>query len=360
MDLIQARHSWYHKEVMKLAVQEALESENSWGRIATAVTFAYDKTSKSFYTGSDLGVLRKFSLVELMSSLESIDRMIDDDDNDGLTNHDVFLKVSEGLGQRDYTSALLPIFDNPVAYLFSVVPEMTPILPNLGVQFCWHVRAHEERILTIQFTTHGVLSSSADRMVKMWSFEGFPIGELLQNIPVGVKSQSWHLELDVVGIMEKEDAELQEILERVKELATSSDNPDIKVMDFSGLEPGADSAEFSRSQLRQRKLGFFFDTSNRLFTTLVISLLGIEKTSSILGINFPVEVSNKIDFSDDASTISGISSKYSQQSFNNNKSAGPMVCRTFLLLSLNVIKGSAPLIIPQSITGQKRSHGSTT
>ena len=61
-------------------------------------------------------------------------------------------------------------------------------------------------------------------------------------------------------------------------------------MDFSGLEPGAQSAEFSRSQLRQR----------------------IEKTSSILGINFPIDKlrgdgDGLSTIGDDSSTVSGIS-----------------------------------------------------
>ena len=76
-------------------------------------------------------------------------------------------------------------------------------------------------------------------MVKMWSFEGVLVGELLQNIPVGARNPGWNLELDVVGIMNREEEELDGILEEVAELAATGDNPDITTMDFSGLEPGA-------------------------------------------------------------------------------------------------------------------------
>ena len=80
-------------------------------------------------------------------------------------------------------------------------------------------------------------------------------------------------------------------MEEVDELAKDEDLPDITKMDFSGLEPGAESAEFSRSQLRQR----------------------IEKTSQILGISFPIEDRKSVgkflsDINDDTSTVSGMSS----------------------------------------------------
>ena len=280
----------YHRTVLAMAKLEMGASESSWGRIAPAVTLAYDPDSKSFYTGNDMGILRKFSLEALMNSLEQIESMAQDDEMEELTHHQIFLKAALDLGDRDYSAALFPIYELPVQYIFTDQPETVPKIPNLGVRFCWHVMAHEERILAIKFTKHGVLTSSADCMVKMWSDEGEPIGELLQNIPIGSRNPSWKMELDVVEIMRREDEELAGILEEVGELAKDEDLPDITKMDFSGLEPGAQSAEFSRSQLRQR----------------------IEKTSQILGISFPIEdkrsVGKFVGDCDDASTVSGMSS----------------------------------------------------
>ena len=281
----------YHRTILAMGKLEMEASENTWGRIAPAVTLAYDPDSKSFYTGTDLGVLRKFSLKELMSSLDDIESMAQDDEMEELTHHQIFLKAALELGVRDYNTALFPVYELPVQYIFTDVPETVPTIPNLGVKFCWHVVAHEERIITIKFTTHGVLTASADCMVKMWSDQGEPIGELLQNIPVGARNPAWNMELDVVEKMRREDEELAGILEEVDELAKDEDLPDITKMDFSGLEPGAESAEFSRSQLRQR----------------------IEKTSQILGISFPIEDRKSVgkflsDINDDTSTVSGMSS----------------------------------------------------
>ena len=68
----------YHRTVLAMAKREMEASENYWGRIAAAVTLAYDPVSKSFYTGNDLGVLRKFSLESLMNSLDQIECMAQD------------------------------------------------------------------------------------------------------------------------------------------------------------------------------------------------------------------------------------------------------------------------------------------
>ena len=61
---------WYAGIVMDMARNEMEASEKTWGRIAPAVTVAYDPNSKCIYTGNDLGVLRKFSLRQFMNSLE--------------------------------------------------------------------------------------------------------------------------------------------------------------------------------------------------------------------------------------------------------------------------------------------------
>jgi hypothetical protein len=120
----------------------------------------------------------------------------------------------------------------------------------------------------------------------MWTFEGRPIGTLLQSVPSGFRNQSWGLLLNVESYVDQENEDLDEIIENVKKLAASDDKPDIKHMDFTGplqiysmclfifptspIEPvgmqlGEQSADFSRSLLRQR----------------------IDKTSKLLGIEFP-------------------------------------------------------------------------
>lgn len=282
----------YQEALNNLIHKEATESEISWGRIAGASTFAYDSDSKNFYTGNDLGVLRKYSIKELMEVIEFVENSMNDDDNEDVPSNILFARAVSSFSSRDYTAALHPVFDAAVDYIFPDVYRSTPALPNRGISFCWHVQAHEERILTVKCISHGILTGSSDRMVRMWSFEGVPIGELLQNIPVGVRNSNWKMELDVVEIMDKEDAELNEIMQRVQELAQSDDLPDIKNMDFSGLEPGAQSAEFSRSELRQR----------------------IEKSSDILGLVFPIDKETDNSSNGGSSVISAMSSVVSNAS----------------------------------------------
>ena len=68
----------------------------------------------------------------------------------------------------------------------------------------------------------------------MWTFEGRPIGTLLQSVPSGSRNQSWGLLLNVDSYIDQENEDLDEIIDNVKKLAASEDKPDIKHMDFTG------------------------------------------------------------------------------------------------------------------------------
>jgi len=138
---------------------------------------------------------------------------------------------------------------------------------NHGVDFCWALQAHGDRIVTCLTNEHGCLTSGADMLVKMWSFTGEPLGVLVQSVPVGRRNQKWELMLDAEGIMKREKEELDEIIEQVEELAQDPELPNIYDMDFANMEPGANAEDFTRSELRQR----------------------IGQTSAKLGIHFPVE-----------------------------------------------------------------------
>merc|ERR1712159_978491 len=102
-----------------MARREMEASQNTWGRIAPAVTLAYDPISKSFYTGNDIGILRKFSLEALMDALDNIETQIKEDELEELTHNDIFVQAAAELGVRDYTSALFPVYDTAVSHLFS-------------------------------------------------------------------------------------------------------------------------------------------------------------------------------------------------------------------------------------------------
>ena len=152
-----------------------------------------------------------------------------------------------------------------------------------GVDFKWALQAHGDRIVTCLSTQHGCVTSGADMLVKMWTFGGEPLGVLMQSVPVGRRSQKWHLMLDAEAIMRQEDQELDEIIEQVEELAENPELPNIYGMDFATMEPGANAEDFTRSDLRQR----------------------IEQTTSKLGINFPVEGEDIDQEEEDLSHLQG-------------------------------------------------------
>lgn len=64
--------------------------------------------------------------------------------------------------------------------------------------------------------------------------------------------------------------ELEQVIKQVQELAVDGTRPELDGYDFTGIEPGDFSTSFSRSELRQR----------------------IEKTSSILGVDFAARSGN--------------------------------------------------------------------
>jgi hypothetical protein len=115
----------------------------------------------------------------------------------------------------------------------------------------------------------------------MWTFEGSPVGVLLQNVPVGVPGRHWKLTIDVDAIRENEENELDEIIENVGEIVEDPDKPDIENMDFLGMEPGVNAAEFTYSELRQR----------------------IEETSKKLGMDFPIDKGNTIQLEEESSIL---------------------------------------------------------
>ncbi len=152
-----------------------------------------------------------------------------------------------------------------------------------GVDFCWALQAHADRIVTCITNSHGCLTSGADMLVKLWTYSGEPLGVLVQSVPVGRRNQKWELMLDAEAIMRREDEELDEIIEAVDELVADPEKPNILDMDFSAMEPGANAEDFTRSELRQR----------------------IEQSSAKLGINFPVEGEENDEDAENVHSLAG-------------------------------------------------------
>ena len=239
------------------AKNEFKNAQEKWGPVTPANSIVWNPDTYQLFTGDDLGYLRSFSVKNAIMDLGG-DKLIKDN---GCKCH-VHKKCAMQI--RTGNTACPAVLEKPTRYLLS---EHKNAMAYLGVDFLWTIQAHEDRIITCKCTEHGILSSAADMLVKMWTFEGTPVGVLLQNVPVGIPGRHWKLSIDVDAIREREEGELDEIIENVGEIVKDSDKPDIEDMDFSGMEPGSHSAEFTYSELRQR----------------------IEETSKKLGMDFPVD-----------------------------------------------------------------------
>lgn len=230
-------------------------AQDKWGPVTPANSIVWNPETYQLYTGDDLGYLRSFSVRNAIMDLGGEKLLIND------SKCKVHKKCMTQM--RSNNTACPAVLENPTKYLLS---DNRNAMAYLGVDFLWTIQAHEDRIITCRCTEHGILTSAADMLVKMWTCEGTPVGVLLQNVPVGIPARHWKLSIDIDTIRANEEEELDEIIENVGEIVADPDKPDIEDMDFTGMEPGVDAAEFTYSELRQR----------------------IEETSKKLGMDFPV------------------------------------------------------------------------
>lgn len=244
----------------KAAEKLIKDSAAKWGKVAAAHAICWDEQSYLLFAGDDLGCLRCYNLRDIFLDLNLDLTDIEYYVHSNLGNRPIGLCKKK---QRDERSALPPIAQS--ANDIYVLGKKSDYMAYLGVEFCWALDAHTDRIISCANAPNGILTSSADRLVKMWSFDGLPIGTLLQSVPVGTKSRTWDLHLDVETMIQKENEELDEIIQQVTDLVEKTEIPDINELDFTGMKLGAESADFSKSELRQR----------------------IEKTGKLLGLDFP-------------------------------------------------------------------------
>lgn len=266
------------KQVSEQKLQKLIDdSEAKWGKVSSAFSLCWDPDSQLLFTGDDMGNLRCFDISDALQdvSVESMGQETSCHKIMGLCRH---LHLNN-------QSAVPPYCENSLTDDFEIAASMFLLgrpgdaMSYLGVKFKWCVLGHHDRVITATcIPTFGLLTSAADRIVKMWSFDGTPLGQLLQSVPVGTRSRSWELTLDVDSIIQKENEELDEIIDSAKAVANDACKPNIYTMDFTGMQIGSESADFSRSMLRQR----------------------IEKSSQILGLDFPHQKSNESKSRDDA------------------------------------------------------------
>ena len=260
----------FYEASLLLAEKQYLDSEAKWGKCSAAHAMSWNAEKLLLITGDDLGNIRCYSLRDAMADLQK-EQLLDYANMD----HQSILGLCKNI-DRDDSAALAPIDHDISSYLLA---RPNDAMSYLGARFMWGIYAHNDRIINCTCTPEGVLTSGADRLVKMWTYAGVPIGTLLQSVPIGTRSKTWDLVLDVKSIIEKENEELDAIIEQVSDLARTGEKPDIYSMDFTGMQLGEESANFSQSVLRQR----------------------IERTTKILGIDFPT--SNKPSAQDDINSV---------------------------------------------------------
>ena len=259
-------------EVLEASVKETMEGEHKWGSIAAALSMAWNPELHQLYTGDEMGNIRRFDCKDVIEDLGGSALL----PSKRLRSRVLFQNIkSKPRGNR---SALVPIADPSTPYILGKKSKGS----YLGINFCWTVSAHKESILLCTWTKHGLLTSSTDRLMKMWTEEGMPIGVLLQGIPVGVRSNNWTLQLDLESILSREKRELEKIIDQVTELARRDDLPSIEE-----LQRGKTIARFSTSSLRSR----------------------IEQSSRLLGLVFQSERKNGLLVSDDDRSASSSNSK---------------------------------------------------
>jgi len=239
------------------AKSELKNAQDKWGPVTPANSIVWNPETYQLCTGDDLGYLRSFSVMNAIMDLGG-KKLLNDNGSKCKVHNKCMAEM------RTTNTACPAVLENPTRYLLSANRNA---MAYLGVDFLWTIQAHEDRIIACRCTEHGILTSAADMLVKMWTYKGTPVGVLLQNVPVGIPARQWKLSVDVDTIREQEEEELDEIIENVGEIVADSDKPDIEDEDFSGMEPGVNAAEFTYSELRQR----------------------IEETSKKLGMDFTID-----------------------------------------------------------------------
>jgi hypothetical protein len=237
------------------------QSETKWGRVSAAQTIAWDAQQNLLFTGDDLGAVRCMDISDIINDLGNSELLMKETTSGKLKGICRSKRI-------DHRSALPPMYEEDHADEFDAAASVYLLgragncMAYLGVQFKWAMTAHHDRLINLTVIPgRGFITTAADRMVKMWKFDGQPLGTLLQSVPVGVRNRNWFLEMDVDAMVQHENRELDEIIARATYVSEDPRKPEIESMDFSGME----TADFAQSALRQR----------------------VDRSAKILGLDFP-------------------------------------------------------------------------
>ena len=221
--------------------------EEKWGKVSAATTLTWAKDSYDLYTGDELGYIRKWSFKQVIEELGGM-AMIH-----GQKSADILPNRSRRGGRN--ANAVTPLQSSNINYLMGRYGNVA----ECSVKFRWALQGHNETIIACVMSADGILTSSTDSLVKMWTFDGILIGILLHNILTGVKSLHWNISIDLDAVRAQEELELDHLMdqlhqiqeEKKREKKEIGDKEDFE-FELSETESAVAEAKFSRSTLRKR------------------------------------------------------------------------------------------------------------
>ena len=265
-----------------------------WGSLSAATALSWDYETNTFYTGDELGHLRKWSFESVIEELGGMSMV-----------HGAKAKPPAPFTpklRRGNSYAMAP---TTAAGTAPYVLGRGDTGNFQGVKFSWSLHGHDESIICCTATRYGVITSSTDNLVKMWTFEGLLVGVLLHSAPTGLRSPNWDLEIDIPSIREKEEQVVDTIMEEIS-VIRANDKARNATEDSNIVLNSSDEAKFSRSSLRKR-----IEQSSRI--------LGLDFTAELYPIDDVSECGSSSMFEDDDTSLSSTTSKSTKNAIDEAK-----------------------------------------
>jgi hypothetical protein len=251
--------------------------EEKWGKVSAAMTVTWDKDVYDLYTGDELGYIRKWSLKQVIDELGGVAMM----------HGHKFVEVVPSRTRKGPRSgnAITPFHSNQINYMMGRYGNIA----ESAVKFRWALQGHNETVISCILSANGILTSSTDSLVKMWTFDGLLVGVLLHNILTGLKSIHWNISIDLNAVRNKEEQELDELMNQLhdqrEEKKREFEQQQVENENKGGVRRGEGEgdnetenavaeAKFSRSTLRKR-------------IELSSKLLGLDFTNDIQQLHQP-------------------------------------------------------------------------
>ena len=243
-----------------------------WGPLSAAATVAWDPENHYFYTADEQGTLRAFSF----------EHIIDELDGEAML-HGTRSNRDAGSSKRRAKAVSSKSTAHAIPHYFGKKKFTAHSIPI----YRWGIQAHRETVIYCRSTPYGILTSSTDNKVKMWDIHGTEVGSLMSCAPTGKRSIDWDIKLNIENIMEKEEKQLDAMLDQVKQYDDEVSNVDLAELSDHASSNGSvvgdeKKSRFSRTSLRKR----------------------IEMSSRLLGLDFTCDQIAAMEDASDTDSVS--------------------------------------------------------